>query len=252
LTLIQHFTHTSRGSFTIMRSIFLLLILIALLPLTAVAQSGDYEITQVDPATNTFTGKLNAQMRTFRVRPGVEVTINGVKVTFADLEPGLTAKITSAEPGIATKVVAFGIRTRQAKTTSPSPLGGATQSSRTEKVKIAANSPDGFPIGDVRKGTRISIRYLGGKWKHHGRIAQFSPDGIDPLMVDKDRLAVALPAADGKHGEVLAIIPSGTAKEPFVFLAEQDYPGLVLRIQIGRSPNPGSVEYEVKVLPPAR
>ena len=51
---------------------------------------------------------------------------------------------------------------------------------------------------------------------------------------------------------MLAIVPTGTKKRPFVFEADKDYPGLVLRIHGGPSSNPGKVTYDVVVLPPAR
>ena len=55
-------------------------------------------------------------------------------------------------------------------------------------------------------------------------------------------------------GDILAIVPGNTAKKPFVFEADKDYPGVVLRIHDynGFGGNPGSAEYNLKVLPPAR
>jgi hypothetical protein len=246
-----------------MRSLLITLLCLLLAPLAARAAHGeatDYVIAQIDTKGQTFTVQLNGETKTFRVRPAIDVTINGLKATFEELEPGMKVKITSGEPGLATRLSASGLRTRTAPASTPSgpagtpahaTLGAPAQTARLVKATIAANSPDGFPIGDVRKGTKISLQYLGGKWKDVGRIAQHVPDSTDPDFDPKNRLAIALPPVDGKPGAVLAVVPGDTAKHPFVFEADQDYPGLVLRINAPPSRNPGKVDYDVKVLPPA-
>ena len=237
------------------------------------AQSGDYEIAETSATANTFTGKINGQLRTLRVRPAVEVTINGLKATFAELEPGMKVKVTSAEPGVATRLAATGLRTRQPAGTAASPattapvasnqpiaptqpaIGTGSQPARQVKASIPANSADAFPIGDVRKGTKISLQYKGGQWKSWGRISTSNPDDEKTEGGEACRVVISLPAKDGKGGEVLAIVPPDTRKRPFVFDAQSDYPGLVLRINDkdnSFSGNPGSVEYSVKILPPGR
>ena len=218
------------------------------------AQSGEYELNELDPKGGTFTATLNGQVKTFRVRPSVETTINGLKATFAELEPGMKLKVTSAEPGTATRIVASGLRTRSAPPGAKPAMGMGAQPVRQVKAEVPANSANGFPVGDVRKGTRISIQYVGGKWKDHGRIAQWNPDGEDQKIGNSNRLCIAMPAADGKPGETLAIVPAGSSKRPFVFEADKDYPGLVLRINDDDDfeGNPGKTEWNVKIVPPPR
>ncbi len=197
-------------------------------------------------------------MRTFRVRPSVETTINGVKAAFEEIEPGMKVKITSAEPGTATRLAATGLRTRNTPAGSAGakpPMGMAPQAARQVKAAVPASSPNGFAIGDVRKGTRISIQYVGGKWKHDGHIAQWNPDSDEPKVGDANRLAVALPASGGTPGEVLAVVPAGSSKRPFVYEADKDYSGLVLRINDSDGKyegNPGDTEWNVKVVPATR
>jgi hypothetical protein len=236
----------------------------------------EYEVVQLDPQAGTFTVKSHGQMRAFRALVGVEVTINGLKATFAEIEPGMMVKITSAEPGVASRLTATGLRARtpaESHPATPAPAaarppaptapaapaataarpvpGSAPQASRKIQVTILANSPDGYPLGDIRKGTKISLQYVEGKWKAEGRIAQFSPDAeTDPKLTDRDKLAIAVPSGTGK-GQVLALVSTGTKKRPYVFEATEDYPGLVLRINGGPSHNPGKVTYDVVVLPPA-
>jgi hypothetical protein len=236
-----------------MGSLLIALLCFLFAPIAARAahvETNDYEIIQVDTKAETFTAKLNGQMKTFRVRPSTDVTINGLKATFEELEPGMKVKITSGDPGTATRLTANGLRTRTAPE-AHSTLGAPGQPARIVKALIAASSPEGFPIGDVRKGTKISLQYLGGKWKEHGVIAEFDPDSTDPQFDVINRVAIALPPIDSKPGEVLAIVPGDTVKHPFVFEAEKDYPGLVLRINAPPSGNPGKVQYNVKILPPA-
>ncbi len=182
-----------------------LLSLLAVLVCThfAHAQTGEYEIAQIDAKAGTFSATLNGQVRTFRVRPSVETTINGIRGAFEELEPGMKIKVTSAEPGVATRLVATGLRTRPAPAatapnssvpSAPKPMGATIQPARQVKAAVAANNSNGYPIGDVRKGTRISIQYVGGKWKHDGHIAQWNPDSDEPKVGNANRLCVSPPA----------------------------------------------------------
>ncbi len=238
------------------------LLLLAMLPVRA--ENGELQIVQIDPTGKTLSVVLNGQVHSYRVRPGVETTINGLKASFEELEPGMKVKVTSAEPGLATRLAANGIRTR------PSPAAGAPASSsvpahgnpaaeppqaaREFKAAVPANDPNGYKIGDVRKGTKISIQYISGKWKHDGHIAQWNPDSDEPKVGDGNRLCVSLPGDEGKAGDVLAIVPASSSKHPFVYEADKDYPALVLRINDpdgSFSRNPGETTWNVKVLPPA-
>ena len=236
---------------------YFLLLACLILPTICNVQSGDYEIAEIDTAANTFTGERNGVLSTMRVRPAVEVTINGLKGTFAELEPGMKVKVTSAEPGVATRLAATGLRTRQPTTPAEArpAIGAGSQAARQVKATIPANSADAFPIGDVRKGTKISLQYKGGQWKSWGRISTSNPDVEKTEGGEACRIVISLPSQAGKGGEVLAIVPPDTRKRPFVFEAQSDYPGLVLRINdkdSSFSDNPGSVEYTVKILPPTR
>lgn len=127
---------------------------------------------------------------------------------------------------------------------------------RQVTATIPANSPDGFPIGDVRKGTKISLQYKTGRWKSWGQLPTENPDDEKNAGgADACRVVISLPAKDDKGGQVLAIVPPNTRKHPFVFDAPSDYLGIVLRINDQENSftgNPGSVQYSVKILPPSR
>lgn len=226
----------------------ILFVCVIALSSAAMAQSGEFEISEIDTKSKIITGKMKGEFRAMRLRLGAPITINGVKATFAELEPGMKANILSSDPGIVSSITAIGVRTKQP------PLGQAQQV-RHFVATVPANSPDAFLIGDVRKGSTISIRYRSGKWKSFGRFASYSPDEENPENWDACRLSVALPSKNGKAGQSLALLPTNTRSRPFVFVAPTDYPALVLRINDSDkdyASNPGSVEYSVTVTPPGR
>ena len=90
--------------------VFLLSLLCFLLPGAAWAQSGNYLIAEINPTAGTFIAKSSRATHTFRVRAGSEITINDEQAAFADLAVGMTAKVDSADPGVATKITASGTR----------------------------------------------------------------------------------------------------------------------------------------------
>jgi hypothetical protein len=118
---------------------------------------------------------------------------------------------------------------------------------------IAANSPDGYPLGPVSKGTKITFQYVSGMWKGWGRVATANPDGESPEGGKKSRVAIAQPGTSGTLGDVVTLVPAGTAYTPFVFQAQQDYPALILRINYpSPSKGPGQVVYNLTIVPPPK
>ncbi len=77
--------------------------------LAAFAQSAAGDVTAVDAAAGTVTvNQPVGGSRFYRTRPSVEVLINGTKSKLADLAEGMTVKVTSGEPGLATRIEASG------------------------------------------------------------------------------------------------------------------------------------------------
>jgi hypothetical protein len=129
----------------------------------------------------------------------------------------------------------------------------SAKTSRSVRAVIAANSPDAVLVEDIHKGTKITFQYVGGKWKSFGRIGSENPDLTASERGDACRLVVALPSENGVAGRVLAMVAPETQQQPFVFEADADYPKVVLRINDQDNTyekNPGSVEYEVKIVVP--
>ncbi len=148
------------------------------------------------------------------------------------------------------------IPTQKPNPITPPPVASSkgsavTPAERELKAAIPANSPNGFSLGAVRKGTKISLQYVSGKWKAWGTFASYTPDQETRMeRGDISRLAIALPASGTKGGHVLAVVPANTVQRPFVFEVTSDYPELVLRIndrENSFSENPGTVEYSVRI-----
>lgn len=113
---------------------------------------------------------------------------------------------------------------------------------------ITANSATGFLVRDVSKGTKLSIQYRSGDWKSTHRAWNDNPD--EEGHPKYNYLAIALPRVGGKRGEVLAVVPAGTSKQPFVFQAEEDYPEICLRIndeEDSLAYNQGTTEWDIEV-----
>jgi hypothetical protein len=72
-------------------------------------QSTTSDITAVDAKGGTITvSSAGGTGRLYRTRLSVEVYINGAKAKLDDLAEGMTVKVTSGEPGLATRIDASG------------------------------------------------------------------------------------------------------------------------------------------------
>lgn len=80
-----------------------------------------------------------------------------------------------------------------------------------QKVVIPANSMVGFRLGPLKQGDTITLQYLEGKWKGHGT---FASDVPDETTTDESQLAIAKGPTNGRPGEVIKLVPGGTAKKP--------------------------------------
>jgi len=120
------------------------------------------------------------------------------------------------------------------------------------RAKIPANSPDGYPLGALRKGDVVTLQYIEGVWKAHGHIASDNPDVVveERNHQDESRLVIARASTNGKPGTVIALVPPLTTKTPFTFPVPEDRNDLVLRIHKNseNKGNPGAVTYSVKIM----
>jgi hypothetical protein len=163
------------------------------------------------------------------------------------------------QAGPATGAIPAGSPVARARPT-PAPSSGKLSSAfeppadgeREMEATIPADSPDAYRIDDVRMGSKITFEYVSGKWKSWGHVASDDPDHEVTEGGARCQTAIALASADGKIGQVVALIPPSTKHHGFVFEAKQDYDALVLRIN-GKPPfssNPGKVVYHITVQPP--
>jgi hypothetical protein len=118
-------------------------------------------------------------------------------------------------------------------------------------VVIPANSPEGYSLGVIRKGTKITFEYVSGLWKSWGHVATANPDEENPPGGLNCRLAIAVPGTNGAIGTVVATIPARTHYTPFVFEAGEDYPSLLLRINSPTFNGPGKVVYSLEIEAPS-
>ena len=125
----------------------------------------------------------------------------------------------------------------------------STKQSEEKLVTIAANDPNGYLIGSVKRGDAITLQYSGGLWKHNGNIASANPD--DPNVQDGDlnRLVIARAPVKGVPGDVLKIVPAETTKKAFTYIFPTTRDDVILRINDGsdRKQNPGAVTFNMKL-----
>ncbi len=125
-----------------------------------------------------------------------------------------------------------------------------SKQSEEKQVTIAANDMNGFFIGSVKRGDSITLQYTGGLWKHNGNIPTANPDDPDVQDGDLNRLVIARAPAKGVPGDVLKIVPPGTARKAFTFVFPTTRDDVILRINDGsnRKQNPGAVTYSMKLV----
>jgi len=158
---------------------------------------------------------------------------------------------TLASSGDDKTVKFFFVQASPTKLTQQQPQQQPAKSSSEGKiVALAANATAAYEIGVLKKGESISIQYVDGKWKAHGRKATDSPDSTN--RPEFSALVVAAKGEGDGLGEVLAVVPTGTAEHPFTYRAEKDIPNAVLRIkgmdgEADFRSNPGSVQYRISV-----
>ena len=78
--------------------------------ITAIAESMKGEIVSVEAAANSLvvSAKNGSAPRTYILKLGAEVTLNGARAKLADLATGMAVQVTSAEPAFASRLAATG------------------------------------------------------------------------------------------------------------------------------------------------
>jgi len=118
---------------------------------------------------------------------------------------------------------------------------------KSARIKVAANDPNGYRIGPVKAGDSLTVQYREGVWKSWGLYATISPDDV-PAESDKCKTVIAKACPkDGPPGEVLTVVPGLTAKTPFVYTFTEDCDA-VIRIADAINPKaPGIVMYSISL-----
>ncbi|MEN3942290.1 hypothetical protein WJU23_13410 [Prosthecobacter sp. SYSU 5D2] len=115
---------------------------------------------------------------------------------------------------------------------------------------VPANSPEGFKLGNLRKGDVITLSYLSGQWKNDGMYPSDNPDAEKTERGDKTRLAITESPVNGKPGPIIKPVPPLTQSKPFTYVVQTSRNNVILRIQYGgENPKaPGAVSYKVKIV----
>jgi hypothetical protein len=77
------------------------LLLLTAVPLHVAA---DDKLVSYDPAASVITVDRSGQLKTYRIRPITEFTVNGVKATFDKLQPGMKVNVTLSDPQTVSRI----------------------------------------------------------------------------------------------------------------------------------------------------
>lgn len=133
-----------------MKHFIRLLILFIVAASTALAED---KLVSYDQATSIITVERGGQLKTFRVKPITEVTVNGTKTPIESLTPGMAVTITLSDPQTVSRIAARGVNFSQ--------LNG-----RTLIIKIRVDGDDTIRVrdgkltithGEARKPEAINI-----------------------------------------------------------------------------------------------
>lgn len=132
-------------------------------------------------------------------------------------------------------------------TTTVAPAGPTTTTGRSARAEIAASDPNGYKIGSVKAGDSVTLQYREGKWKSWGMYATLSPDDV-PGESDKCKVVISKAAVKGgPPGEVIVLVPGGTATTPFTYVFTADCDAVVRIADAGNPKAPGSVIYSCSI-----
>jgi len=113
---------------------------------------------------------------------------------------------------------------------SGDPLRSIAVSLVLDKVAlIPANKEFAYELSTIRKGDKLVLQYMGGRWKGWGKYATESPDSEVTERGDLCRLAIC-EVLKQVHTRVLFVVPPGTENKPFEWMADKDYDKIILRI----------------------
>jgi formylglycine-generating enzyme required for sulfatase activity len=143
-------------------------------------------------------------------------------------------------------------RERVARTRQTGVISGGPIVLVDSAVSIPPNNPNGHAIGRVKRGDLISLAYVKGLWKDHPHLATENPDRPSKEGIEKSQLVIAHATASDQPGDVVQLVPTGTAGNPFVYVVPADDEKLVLRINAHSNDpkNPGQVFYQLKITRP--
>lgn len=119
----------------------------------------------------------------------------------------------------------------------------APDTSKDSAFTIEANDQAGRLIGAAKKGQRVRVQYVDGKWTGLRNGDPVSPDETKSTM---HQLTI-IGTAGGKE-ELIVVVPSGTKQRAFPETLKKDYEEIRLRINDSpRGDNSGVVTYKASI-----
>jgi hypothetical protein len=144
----------------------------------------------------------------------------------------ISAEIKKLEGGAATKPAQGGeIR----------PTSGDT--GKEMAYSIEANNQDGVSVGTGKKGQRVKVQYVDGKWTGLRTGDPVSPDETKSTMHQLTIIGLI-----DKKEELIVVVPGGTKQRAFSETLKKDYEDIRLRINdTPRGDNSGVVTYKASI-----
>ena len=172
----------------------------------------------------------------------------------------MTATIITSGPGVANRILAKSAAifadARRASTIFPKlwlpPPEIILTAIWSFICECSGQAMDGYPIGDLKTGTKISFQYVGGKWKYHGHIASEYAD--EEKDEDGNRCMSSRPGPcprrKYKVGEIIASVVPAATKRSQVYVCHGDRTpagGVILRIKGNGDTfsGPGEADYKI-------
>jgi hypothetical protein len=156
-------------------------LLLVFLLLISLARADD-QLISIDPTAGMITIQQQGALKTYRLRPFTDITINGVKATAPQLQPGMQVAIGLADPQTASKIAARGNPATAAATPSPArgpatpkPAFSAAPTSQLTRhlvIKASVDAGDNVVVQDgklhiehIDWSQPVDISINGIKWK---------------------------------------------------------------------------------------
>jgi hypothetical protein len=198
----------------------------------------DDELISTDAANGMITVQQRGALKTYRIKPFTEVTINGNKASASQLKPGMSVTVRLADAQTAAKIAAtgnFAVTPDAGKPAALPPIGGIKQTDKiTLKMRVDGGDQVAIQVGklwiehfDWEKPANIVVNGITWRptWKGNRTddFVGFTPALAplkDPVSVKKlkgrGELAVVEPPTAANNGRlVFKVVDAGAGADDY-------------------------------------